>query len=373
VWLWCILFYDGCRSIPGIRLTRASLKVAVGISRHGYGHLIRTAEVLECLAKKRPLELLVHATVPPALWPRALTPFTTWIDQPWDAGAVQVDDLNVNREATAARLDQWETCAPQVLDAAVQRLRQGYDLVIGDVPPLAFEAAHAVGLPSFAIANFSWDWIYQQMGFGAHAARAAGSYAKADLLFALAPCAPMDAFVARRDVGVLGRRSERLRHHVRQQLGVRLEQRLVLPAFREAGAGLLCLPETGLDIVWLLASQRTDLAGRSDWILAPPEVPWIDLVAAADAVVSKPGYGILGDTAGTGTPLLYAPRRGFPEDPVLEAALASRKVVGEVPPEHLLDERWIDELSRILALERPLPDPIPAAEAIATEIDERFT
>ena len=37
----------------------------------------------------------------------------------------------------------------------------GAGLVVGDVPPLAFAAAHAAGIPSIAIANFTWDWIYE--------------------------------------------------------------------------------------------------------------------------------------------------------------------------------------------------------------------
>ena len=32
---------------------------------------------------------------------------------------------------------------------------------MGDIPPLAFAAAHAAGLPSVAVANFTWDWVYE--------------------------------------------------------------------------------------------------------------------------------------------------------------------------------------------------------------------
>ncbi len=36
----------------------------------------------------------------------------------------------------------------------------GARLVLGDIPPLAFAAAAEPGLPSVALGNFSWDWIY---------------------------------------------------------------------------------------------------------------------------------------------------------------------------------------------------------------------
>src|SRR2546430_2106058 len=33
-------------------------------------------------------------------------------------------------------------------------------LVIADVPPLGISAAHAAGIPSVIVSNFTWDWIY---------------------------------------------------------------------------------------------------------------------------------------------------------------------------------------------------------------------
>ena len=51
--------------------------------------------------------------------------------------------------------------------------RNGFDLVVGDVPPLAFEAAAEAGVDSVAVANFSWDWIYERMNFADAAVAAA--------------------------------------------------------------------------------------------------------------------------------------------------------------------------------------------------------
>src|SRR6202035_923270 len=36
----------------------------------------------------------------------------------------------------------------------------GAALVISDIPPLAIAAADQAGIPSIAVANFTWDWIY---------------------------------------------------------------------------------------------------------------------------------------------------------------------------------------------------------------------
>jgi len=52
---------------------------------------------------------------------------------------------------------------------------------------------------------------------------------------------------------------------------------------------------------------------EQDWMPHP------DLVASVDVVVSKLGYGIVGECLGGGTAILFPPRPGFAEHPVLEA------------------------------------------------------
>jgi hypothetical protein len=34
-------------------------------------------------------------------------------------------------------------------------------IVVADIPPLAVAAAERAGIPSVALANFTWDWIYR--------------------------------------------------------------------------------------------------------------------------------------------------------------------------------------------------------------------
>lgn len=356
----------------GQGLTLSPLRIAVALSRHGYGHLVRTAEVLEHLAAMRPVELTVHSTLPSALWPRALSHCTSWIAEDWDCGVLQSDDLTVDPIASEQAVSQWLEDAPAILSRATASLNSGFDLLLGDVPPLAFEAAAAAKLPSFAIANFSWDWIYREMGFKRAADRAASAYEKADLLFALSPDTPMPAFNQRIDVGLLGRGPSRLRYETRQRLGLRLEERLILVSFRGAGSGIVRLPEPGLDLRWLLPTERADLMSRGDCMVAPNDINWIDLVAACDVVVSKPGYGIYGDTAATGTPFLYASRRGFPEDQFLERGLRKRKTARAVDANNLAAGTWSEDLEALLSLEKELPQAAPAASRIAKELNGRF-
>ena len=38
----------------------------------------------------------------------------------------------------------------------------GAGLIVGDIPPLAFAVGAAAGIPSIAIGNFTWDWVYSE-------------------------------------------------------------------------------------------------------------------------------------------------------------------------------------------------------------------
>lgn len=347
---------------------RASAKIAVYLSRHGYGHLVRTAEVCRVLSSRHPVTFELISDLPADLWPASLRPLTERANVFCDAGVVQSDDFTVDRIATAARLEGWAGEYPAALEREEARLRKGFDLVLGDVPPLAFQAAKNVGLPSVAMANFSWDWIYENMGFVEASVQAASAYSHADLLLELSPAAPMPAFSRRRNVGLLGRSGSTIRWHIREQLGLRLEQRAVLIALRNGGYPLVQLPPPGIDLVWVVASSRPDCTTRSDVMAVPEGVEWPDLVAACDAVVSKPGYGIIGDTAATGTPLLYAPRSGFPEDPILEAWLRAQPAAAQVAADRLRSGEWLDDLCALLSLERPLALSAGGADAAVDEL-----
>lgn len=345
------------------------LKIAVYLSRHGYGHLVRTAEVCRVLARRRAVSFDLISDLPAHLWPQSLAPLTTRHQVSCDAGVVQSDDFTVDLAATDARIQQWSDDYAESLEREVSRLRQGFDLVFADIPPLAFEAASATGVPSLGMANFSWDWIYREMGFDDAAAQAAASYEKADLLLALTPEAPMPAFRRRRQIGLLGRPATQLRQLTRARLGLRLEQRAVLIALRDGGSSLVQLPPPELDLVWVFASAPAGCESRGDILVAPSDVEWPELVAACDAVVSKPGYGILGDTAANGTPFLYARRQGFPEDPILERWLQGQATAAEIDAGSLREGNWLDSLCGLLRVERPDPIAVPAAEAAADIIE----
>src|SRR5207244_8073856 len=95
----------------------------------------------------------------------------------------------------------------------------------GDIPPLAFAAAARAGVPSFGLANFSWDWIYghlaaRQPALHDAAREAALAYRHARLLLELPFAGDLSAFPRREKVGLVARRPRVDRNAARQRLGL---------------------------------------------------------------------------------------------------------------------------------------------------------
>ena len=74
-----------------------------------------------------------------------------------------------------------------------------------------------------------------------------------------------------------------------------------------------------------------------------------DLLCTADAIVTKPGYGIVADVLAQRVPVLYTDRGDFAEYPRLVAALSDCATAEFIPQQELLGGNWSPYLSRLLA------------------------
>jgi hypothetical protein len=149
------------------------------ISGHGFGHASRSIELLSTIAARRPDARIIVRTSVPAWLFRATAPAHVELGHlETDVGVVQIDSLNVDEGETARRaaafygsFDRRVDDEAALLDAARATV------VVGDIPPLAFAAAARAGVPSVAVGNFTWDWIYsgyEAFGDGGGGVRGAG-------------------------------------------------------------------------------------------------------------------------------------------------------------------------------------------------------
>ena len=337
------------------------MKIVFYVSAHGFGHAVRTSEVMRAILASLPdAEIHVRSRAPAWLFPAEVRGRITEISL--DVGVVQQNSLTLDTAATLARMEDILRDSGALLRAEVEFLRDiRCDIVVGDIPPLAFEAARRAGVPSVAITNFSWDWIYRaylpsEPRFAPIIDEMANHYGAATLLLRLPFHGDLSAFPRHRDIPLITRRSATSRNAERRLLGLGGGP-IALVSF--GGFGLSQLPLARIarerpDWTFLLPGSYAESGPRNIISFEGRLIRHENLVAAADVVMTKPGYGIVAECLANGARILYTSRGDFPEYPILEAAVRRHAHARYVSPEALLAGRIGDALDSLLADESPI-------------------
>lgn len=290
------------------------MRVGVLCSAHGFGHTGRQLPVVARLLDLDHEVVLYSAASPDwvhgTLGPRAGFELRA---ARIDVGIVQSDSLTEDVEATVAA---WEAAVGRV-DALADTLR-GLDAAVVDIAPTGLEACRRAGVPALAVGNFDWAWVYARYPALAHLAPTLRGWHAGHPALALAPGPGLEGF------GSVRAEPRPLAGPASAAAWARTPgTRRVLAAF--GGLGL-----DGLD-AWLPPMPGVE------WVLAPPTprvvrpdvryaegVPFGAVLASVDAVLTKPGYGILCEAMAAGVRLCWLDRGRFPEAPYLEGAMRAR-------------------------------------------------
>jgi L-arabinokinase len=165
-----------------------------------------------------------------------------------------------------------------------------------------------------------------------------------------------------RDIPLVARSSERGRDEARRVLGLSPDERVVLPSF--GGAGLRLPYEaitTNCECTLLITDPdgapisgghpRLRVAGERERTALG--LRYEDLVAAADIVVSKPGYGIVSECVGNATALLFSSRARFAEEDLFRGEMPRVLRCEYIEPERLKAGDWKASIRSLL--DRPAP------------------
>jgi L-arabinokinase len=355
------------------------------VSGHGFGHSTRVAEVLRAARALEPrVPLAVVTSAPEFLYRCAVPGEFRFRSLACDVGLVQRGALEIDEPGTVAAWRAFEAQWPALVDGEAAWLhRVRARAVLGDVPPLAFAAAARAGVASVALANFSWDWIYRHLArrepaLSAAADACAAAYAECGLLLRLPFAGDLSAFPRIEDVGLVARRPRVARDDARGRLGFGGDARpLVLLSF--GGFGL-----PGFDAAVLGPLDAYRFVVSAPCGTHPPHVGlvdgarldalglrYIDLVAACDVVVTKPGYGIVSDAIGAGARLVYTERGDFPEYPILVAEMPRYLACAPLDSGRLREGRLRAALEAVLAQPQPAPPARDGAERAAARLLER--
>ena len=356
------------------------------LTAHGYGHGVRSTAVMQALRRECPeVRLTVVSALPEDFLRDRLRGFPDgnleFRGIPYDVGLAQLDSVRADIPATLERVESLLIHRPTLYNLEAAWLLATYPAaVVADIPALPLAAAARAKLPSIAIGNFSWDWIYAPYAEtdprwqpAVDAFRA--DYAAADVLLQYPLSPDMSATFPRRiDIPLPSRPGRPRRAELAARTGADPALRWILLSFTtldwtpEALARVAAIRDTEFFTVrpleWpgipnIHAVERT-------------EFPFSDIVATVDAVLSKPGFGILADCAANDKPLVYADRENFAEYPVLERAIKRHLTHVHIPAADLYAGNLYSSLEA-LASAPPPPHSLPLGgdTAAAQEILRR--
>lgn len=336
--------------------------IAYYVTAHGYGHGVRSCDIIRAVRGLCPqLPIMVVSDLPMDFFRNRLPPGSfTHRPGSFDTGMVQLDSIRIDVSASLEKAERLCARRGEMVGREAEFLKTaGAGLVVADIPAIPLEAAARAGIPAVAVGNFSWDWIYstyrsQDLRWAVISKTFAEGYARADLLLRLPFHARMEAFPRIEDAPVVASPGRDRRAEMSELTGARKDVRWVLLSFTTLEWGEEALRNVDeIEGYEFFTVRPLEWAGRKIHAIDREVIPFSDVVASVDAVLSKPGYGILSDCLANRKPLVYAERTDFGEYSILEAAIRRYLRHVHIPAERL----YRGELSEALRSIEESPEP----------------
>ncbi|MBI2838405.1 MAG: hypothetical protein HYX75_08830 [Acidobacteria bacterium] len=305
------------------------MRIAYYVSGHGFGHATRSCVVAAALAAEHDVwivspvaETFLRSNAKAAFQYRSAT---------LDVGVIQPDSMTPDFPATVTALDLLHRRSRHLVDQEVGWLRAlRIERVLVDIPPLACVAASEAGIQAAVLTNFTWDDIYREYvtsmeRFEVSVGVMGSQYARASVLLRLPFGTGMEAIREQKTLGMVARVARLDRSVVRARMGLG-QGRVGLLSYGGLGLGNHAPDRWNIPPGWSLISVGGVPGDRNldDGVrMIPPELltrldlSYTDILAAVDAVLTKPGYGIVSDCVANRTPVLYSDRGPFAEYPLL--------------------------------------------------------
>lgn len=334
----------------------------VDISSHGLGHLAQVAPVLNALRRAKPtLRLTLRTALPRTRLAARIHGAFEHLPQASDFGFVMIDALDIDLPASGARYRSFHADWPERVQHEARSLAAlAPDLVLTDVAYLPLAGAASAGIAAAALCSLNWADLVKHY-FGSEAwlapvhAQILAAYRDATVFLRTTPGMPMLDLANVVAIGPIAEPPSLDRVEVATRLGLPREARWVPVTL---GGFDFPLPVAEWprrpDLIWLQPATFPDIA-----------VAFHDLLANADALVGKPGYGTCTEAAVHGVPLLYLRRPDWPEERCLVDWLHQHGRGAEVGRDQALRGDLLTSLDALWA--RP-PPPRPAPTGVAQAV-----
>jgi L-arabinokinase len=361
------------------------------ISGHGLGHAARTIEVINAMLAKRPeTRVGVRTSAPRWLFDLSIKGKVTYSTLECDTGVVQVDALTLDEADSIRRAAAFHSDLVTRAASETRVLRElGAGLIVGDIPPLAFAVGASAGIASIGLGNFTWDWVYADYPRVRLAPSLLpairGAYAKASMALRLPMSGGFESFSNVKDIPFIARHASKTREEVAKTLKLPTEKPFVLASF--GGYGLQSLdtdvlakfkkytvlqtanvPMSRARSAAALTDKKGSLITINEEAMYDAGIRYEDLVGASEAVVSKPGYGIISEAIANDAALLYTSRGHFPEYEILVEEMPKYLRNAFISQDDLFAGKWETHIDKLLAQPKIKKKPETNGADVAAEI-----
>ena len=328
----------------------------LALSGHGYGHLAQCAPVINALWKDRPdLKLTVCGALPRDIVEERL-------DRSFDYRCVELDpvlqmfsawevDVLASQQVYRAFHDNRDAGLQQDMDL-LQELNP--DLVLADIPWRILSATEQLGIPTIGMCSLNWAAIYATYCQGDTKDREMldqmmSSYQTAQVFLTPEPSIPMPQLENIQAIGPIARRGIRQKASICRQRGIPQKTNIVLVALGGITTGMPLEHWPRIDnTVWLFSSEVC--LRRDDFLDANTlGLSFIDVLASADVVLTKPGYGTYAEAVCNGVPVLTIERPDWPETAVLTRWVQQYGTIEIMTREQFYTGTFVPQLQALLA------------------------
>ncbi len=334
----------------------ATLHVGCCITAHGFGHAARAMAVMEALSHLADIKLTVASQVPEWFLRGSYSGPLEFFPLQTDVGLVQQTPLEADIPATLFELSNFY---PLRIDAikALASVFSECSIVVCDISPAGILAAHAAGIPSVLMENFTWDWIYEEYAnmypeLKPYISYLRKIYEQVDYRIQAVPvCKKVKCDL---QVPPIARACRESREQIRQSLQVDDDTQMVLVSMGGIGLGQLPLEKIRKNRNTVFA-----VSGYSGKKVNMPHMRFLasdskffhpDLVAASDAVIGKVGYSTLAEVYHADVPFGFVSRRDFRESEALVSFIQDKMSGIEIGQQSFWQGNWVDILPQLLSL-----------------------
>ena len=323
--------------------------IAFYISGHGYGHAVRTGEVIRALQRLQPdRKIFVRTRAPRRMLPAGI-----------EYGESDFEPRVVERRAgvvidpvqtlTGLKnfLERWDDVVTrEVTFARAHRVA----LIVSDIPAIAGDVAHAAGVPCVGISNFTWDWIFEPYASG-YLDRFEQGYSRMDALLRLPFHQPERLNWFRRivDVPLIARKSS-----------------IDLSPYSSKPKRVLLGSRAQVSADVLDRAQRT--SPDFEFVTVAEGMNFTDTLAGCDLVIAKLGYSMVAECIAARKPLLYPPRENFREESILQQHVFQHIPALPIPLQDFYSGDWRSYLLQLLAMPAVQTDIRTDGAAVCAEL-----